>query len=90
MSRHQSTVSPGNLLAVLLTQHEALRAQFSAHLATIDPRLYAAQSRALLGWTVEPRLDELKVPLTLICADGDYTPVRRKHDLAAKVPGAKV
>jgi iron-sulfur cluster repair protein YtfE (RIC family) len=26
MSRHQSTVSPGNLLAVLLTQHEALRA----------------------------------------------------------------
>lgn len=32
----------------------------------------------------------LRVPLTLICADGDYTPVRRKHELAALVPGAQV
>ncbi len=71
-------------------EHEALRRQFSAHLATIDPRVYVEQSRALEGWTVESRLGELEVPLTLLCADGDYTPISRKHELAAKVPGAKV
>lgn len=69
---------------------EDLREQFRAHLATVNKRLYIAQSRALVGWTVEPRLSELKVPLTLIAADGDYTPLARKHELAAQVPGAKV
>lgn len=68
----------------------ALREQFRAHLATVNKRVYIAQSRALVGWTVEPRLRELKVPLTLIAADGDYTPLARKHELAAQVPGAKV
>ena len=71
-------------------EHAALRAQFSAHLASLDPRVYTEVSRGLMGWTVEPRLPELKVPLTLICADADYTPVSRKHELAAKVPGTKV
>ncbi|MGV3619680.1 MAG: alpha/beta fold hydrolase [Archangium sp.] len=71
-------------------EQESLREQFRAHLATVNKRIYIAQSRALMGWTVEPRLGELKVPLTLIAADGDYTSLERKHALAARVPGAKV
>lgn len=71
-------------------EHESLREQFRSHLATIDKQLYIAQSRALMGWTVEPRLSELKVPLTLICADGDYTPLSRKEELVAQVPGASL
>ncbi len=83
----------GKLVAPRLfprAEHAALRERFAAHLATVDPRVYAAQSRALLGWNVEPRLAELRLPLTLLCADGDYTPVSRKQALAAQVPGAEV
>lgn len=83
----------GNIVAPKLfpkPEHEALRAQFRGHLATVDKRVYVAQSRALLEWDVEPRLSELRVPLTLLCADGDYTPLARKHELAARVPGARV
>ncbi len=71
-------------------EQASLREQFRAHLATQHPKTYAAQSRALLGWTVEPRLAELRVPLTIICADGDYTEVSRKRELAARVTGAEV
>lgn len=67
-----------------------LRAAFVAQLSALDARTYAAQSRALLGWSVEARLSELRAPLTLICADGDYTPVAAKEAVAAAVPGATV
>ena len=71
-------------------EHAHLRAGFVEQLSGLDPRTYAAQSRALLGWSVEARLSELRPPLTLISADGDYTPVAAKHAVAARVRGAEV
>jgi pimeloyl-ACP methyl ester carboxylesterase len=71
--------------------HEhALRDQFVAQLAAQDPKTYAAVSRAVMGWSVEDRVQAISCPVVFISADADYSPVAVKEALAARIRGAKV
>jgi pimeloyl-ACP methyl ester carboxylesterase len=67
-----------------------LRETFIRQMADNEPRTYAAVSRALLGWSVEDRVGQLRCPVLFVASDGDYTPVSMKESLARKIPGAKV
>lgn len=67
-----------------------LRAAFIDQMSALDPRTYAAVSRALLRWSVETRVASLRCPVRFICAEADYSPVSVKQALAARIPGATV
>lgn len=67
-----------------------LRSTFITQMADNEPRAYAASSRALMGWSVEERVSELKRPVLFVAADEDYTPVASKEALAKKIAGAQV
>ncbi len=69
---------------------QALRDQFVAQLAAQNPRTYAAVSRAVMGWSVEDRVQTISCPVVFITADADYSPVSVKQALAARIHGAKV
>lgn len=44
----------------------------------------------MFGWTVEDRLGGIKCPVLVAAADGDYTPVKAKEDLVARLPRAEL
>lgn len=67
-----------------------LRETFIRQMADNEPRTYAAVSRALMGWSVEERVGQLRCPVLFVAADGDYTPLSVKEALAARIPGARV
>jgi pimeloyl-ACP methyl ester carboxylesterase len=67
-----------------------LRETFIRQMSTQHPRTYAAVSRAVMGWSVEARVGDLRCPTLLVAADADYTPVAIKEDLARRISGAKV
>jgi pimeloyl-ACP methyl ester carboxylesterase len=59
-------------------------------MAALEPRTYAAVSSAVMGWSVEERVGQLRCPVVLVASDADYTPVAVKHELARRIPGARV
>jgi pimeloyl-ACP methyl ester carboxylesterase len=67
-----------------------LRATFIRNMAALEPRTYAAVSSAVMGWSVEERVGQLRCPVVLVASDADYTPVAVKHELARRIPGARV
>jgi pimeloyl-ACP methyl ester carboxylesterase len=71
-------------------QQEELRTRFIENMATLDRRTYAAVSAAVMAFSVEDRVHQLRCPLLLIASDGDYTPVALKEALVARVRGAKL
>jgi pimeloyl-ACP methyl ester carboxylesterase len=71
-------------------EHAALRATFIAQMAALDARTYAAVSAAVLGWSVEERVQAITCPVLFVCADADYTPVAAKEALARRMPRAQV
>lgn len=70
--------------------HAALRETFEARWAENDRRAYLAAMRALAGWDAEPHLPALRLPVLVVAADADYTPVSEKRAYAARIPGAEV
>lgn len=73
-----------------LPEQGELRATFIRQMADNEPRAYAAVSRAVMGWSVEDRVAQLRCPVLFIAADADYTPVAVKEVLARRIPGARV
>jgi pimeloyl-ACP methyl ester carboxylesterase len=69
---------------------QGLRDQFIAQLAAQDKRTYAAVSRAVMGWSVEDRVQAIGCPVVFIASDGDYSPVAAKEAVAARIRDAKV
>ncbi len=67
-----------------------LRNTFIQQMADNEPRAYVASSRALMGWSVEERVSELRLPVLFVAADQDYTPVEMKQTLARRIAGAQV
>jgi pimeloyl-ACP methyl ester carboxylesterase len=73
-----------------LPEQAHLRETFIRQMSALDPRTYAAVSRAVLEYSVEARVGALKPPVLFVAADADYTPVATKQALAARISGAKV
>jgi pimeloyl-ACP methyl ester carboxylesterase len=83
----------GEVLAnklLLGPQHAATRATFVERWARNDPGAYLRALRALIGWSVAPRLGSITAPTLVLTADQDYTPVAFKQTYTAKIPGARL
>jgi 3-oxoadipate enol-lactonase len=83
----------GQLLAEKLLpepSHAAARVTFVDRWSRNDPGAYLRSLRALIGWSVSPRLGTITVPTLVLTADQDYTPVPLKEEYTARIPGAKL
>jgi 3-oxoadipate enol-lactonase len=83
----------GEMLATRLLPgpaHAAARDTFVERWARNDPDAYLRALRALIGWSVTPRLGSIRVPTLILAADQDYTPVPFKEEYTAKIPGARL
>lgn len=69
---------------------EALKQGFVKRWAENDVRAYTDALRALIGWSVLARLPEIDVPVLVLSADQDYTPLAYKRAYAARLPKSEV
>jgi pimeloyl-ACP methyl ester carboxylesterase len=60
-------------------EQEPLRRELEAQVAAQPRRSYRLLTQAIVGWTVEERLDRVRCPVLLVSGDRDYTPVERKR-----------
>jgi len=86
--RRLSTVIAGRLFP-RADQHP-LRELFVTRWKDNDPSAYAQSMQMLVRWSVVDRLGQLKAPVLLIAADGDYTPVADKQRFLARMPTARL
>jgi 3-oxoadipate enol-lactonase len=66
------------------------RRVFVERWAQNDKRAYQEALRAVLGWSVEARLDKIHCPTLVIAADKDYWPLDVKQTYAARIPNARL
>jgi pimeloyl-ACP methyl ester carboxylesterase len=71
-------------------EQRELRRIFIERWAQNDKRAYEAALHALLGWSVEAHLEEIRCPVLVVAADQDYWPVDRKRAYVAKMPDARL
>jgi len=67
-----------------------LRQTFADRWAENDPVAYLAALRAMVGWSVNDRLGDIRCPTLVLAADHDYTPVSLKEGYTARIPGARL
>ncbi len=71
-------------------EQAALREQFIERWAENDKRAYTDTLRALVGWSVLDRIGTITVPVLVMAADEDYTPVSAKKAYLGKLPNARL
>jgi 3-oxoadipate enol-lactonase len=71
-------------------EQEELRRAFVERWAENDPRAYLASVRAVVGWSVADRLEEIGCPALIVAADQDYRPLAEKEACAARMPHAEL
>lgn len=69
---------------------EALRAQFVELWGANDRDAYLAALRAIVGWSVLDRVDEIHCPVLVISGDRDYTPLELKRQYTGLIEGARL
>lgn len=70
--------------------HAETRRIFVERWAENDPRAYRDAMSALVGWSVSDKIGTLTMPILVIAADQDYTPVAAKEAYIARLPTAKL
>lgn len=81
----------GNVLAGRLFPGDTfveLRETFAARWAENDPAAYRASLNAILNWDVSHRLPELAMPILVVAASDDYTPLEWKQIIVEKAQWA--
>jgi len=71
-------------------QQGELRKVFVERWAENDPAAYRAAMKAIVGWSVTDRLDQIKCPTLVVAAEYDYTPLEDKELLAARIDQAEL
>lgn len=67
-----------------------LREVFIDHWAENHKPSYLEAMKAVVGWSIFNRLNEIKAPTLVIGADGDYFPTEDKQAYTKMIPGAKL
>lgn len=70
-------------------QKEA-REKIIARHKTNSKESYLAAINALAGWSIRPRLGDLKMPALIVASDQDYTSVEEKQSTVAAMPNARL
>ena len=60
-------------------EQEELRRELMQQIARNPRGAYRRLTRAIVGWTVEDRLQRIRCPVLVVSGDRDYTPVERKQ-----------
>jgi 3-oxoadipate enol-lactonase len=69
-------------------EHAETRRIFVERWAENDPRAYRDAMSALVGWSVSDQIGTLTMPILIIAADHDYTPVAAKEAYITNLPTA--
>lgn len=71
-------------------EHAQRKATFVERFAGNDPLCYRRALQSLVGWSVLGRLAEIQVPVLVVTADQDYTPVKWKEGYCRKLAHAEL
>lgn len=71
-------------------EQAALRQRIEETLGKNDPEVYLRATRALIGWSVLPRIGEITCPVLCLASDHDYTPVSAKQAYVAQLKDARL
>jgi pimeloyl-ACP methyl ester carboxylesterase len=71
-------------------EQDHLRREFVRRWSTNDASAYVASVDAIMGWSVEDRLGDVRVPVLLVSSEHDYTPVAAKNRVAARMADAEL
>ena len=71
-------------------EQSGLRDTFVERWAENDTRAYLDTLRAIVGWSVANCMQNIHLPILVITADGDYTPVSAKEEFVSKIPQAEL
>ncbi len=69
---------------------KAVRREFIRHCANNDKKAYMATVKAIAGWSVIHRLHEIRVPVLVLAADHDYTPLEIKQSYTGRMQWAEL
>ena len=67
-----------------------LQRQFVERWAENDKRAYRESLRAIVGWDVEDRIDEITCPVLVVASDQDYFPLEEKQAYVGKMRNARL
>ena len=67
-----------------------LRERVTEIIADNDKSAYLASMRAIIGWSVRDRLDEVTSPTLVVASELDYTPIVSKQPIIDEVPDARM
>jgi pimeloyl-ACP methyl ester carboxylesterase len=65
-----------------------LRERVAEVIADNDKAAYVASMRAIIGWSVVDRLDQITSPMLVVVSEFDYTPVASKRPIVDEAPDA--
>lgn len=71
-------------------EQEELRQSFIESWAKNHKPSYMAAFQGGVGWTIHDKLHELKMPVLVVAADEDYTPVSMKESYTRQLPNARL
>ncbi len=71
-------------------EHAETRRIFVQRWSENDPRAYRNAMAALIGWSVSDRINTLTMPILVVAADQDYTPVAAKQAYMTGMPTASL
>ena len=71
-------------------EHRAIGEKMAERYARTDRKSYLEALKALVVWSVVDRLDVLTMPVLMISADQDYTPVEEKRNYLEQMPNARL
>lgn len=71
-------------------EQEVLRAQLIERWAMNDRGSYLAAMRAIVGWSVQDRIRDIRCPVLVLSGDRDYMPLDFKQAYTGLIPGARL
>lgn len=78
------------LASHLFPEQEDLRTKFVKRWAENDKRAYRESLRAVIGWDVENRINEIRCPTLVVASDEDYFPLEEKQAYVRMMSDAKL
>ncbi|MCH8958734.1 MAG: alpha/beta fold hydrolase [Proteobacteria bacterium] len=71
-------------------KHRVVAGKMAGRYARNDRKSYVEALKALVGWSIVDRLGVLVMPVLMISADQDYTPVEEKRKYLEHMPNARL
>lgn len=71
-------------------EHENIRSVFAQRWSENDARAYRESMRAIIGWSVADRIEEINCPTLVIASEHDYTPLTVKKTYVERMANAKL